>query len=106
MSKREQVNYRERRFNEPYQSAFWDLIAQQINNGNLEMLINDYIQDQFILCFQEEHAVLAIPIKRALLTKQRLDDENIKLGFSIEQKKILLDLLPVNIPELIQLTNS
>lgn len=106
MNKREQIHYRERQFNEPKHSEFWELIADQINKGNLKKILNDYIQDKFVLCFQEEHAVLAIPIKRALLTKERLDAEKIDIGLSTEQKIILLDLLPEKISELVQLTYS
>ncbi|NOS91718.1 MAG: hypothetical protein HOP30_07335 [Cyclobacteriaceae bacterium] len=106
MNKREQVNYRERHFNEPNHSEFWGLIAEQINKGNLERILKEYILDKFVLCFQEEHAILAIPIKRALLTKERLDAENIDIGLIGERQKILLDLLPIKIPELVQLTIS
>lgn len=106
MNKREQVNYRERHFNEPSYSEFWDVIANQIANGNFEKILKDYIHDKYILCFQEEHAVLGIPIKRALLTKEKLDAESIDISLSNERKKILLDLLPIKIPELLQLMDS
>lgn len=106
MNKREQINYRERQFNEPSYSSFWQSIAEQVDKGNLEKIIIDYIQDKFILCFQEEHATLAIPIKRALLTKVKLDSENIDISLSYEQKLFLLNLLPFKIPELVSLTNS
>jgi hypothetical protein len=105
MNKREQINYRERQFNEPNNSDFWRFIADQIDKRNFETLLKGYIQDKFILCFQEEHAILAIPIKRAILTKEKLDAENIDIGFSNEQKSILLNLLPVKISELVQLIN-
>ncbi len=38
MNKREQINYRERQFNEPNHSEFWQFIAEQIKLGNLEKL--------------------------------------------------------------------
>ena len=106
MNRREQINYRERTFNEPSHSEFWKYIASQIDKGNLEKLIRDYIQDPFLLCFQEENAVLAIPIKRAILTKEKLDNEGIYIAFTNEQRKLLLDLLPVKIQELVILTDS
>jgi uncharacterized protein (UPF0332 family) len=105
MNKREQVNYRERQFNEPNQSGFWDIIADQINKGNLDKLLKDYIQDKYILCFQEEHAALAIPIKRALLTKEKIDAQKINIGLTNEQKEILFELLPIKTPELLNLIN-
>lgn len=106
MNKREQVHYRERQFNEPNHSWFWALIGDEINKGNFEMLLKDYVLDKYILCFQEEHAILAIPIKRALLTKEKLAAENIVIGLSAEQKSILYNLLPIKIPELVQLIND
>lgn len=106
MDKREQINYRERQFNEPNQSTFWNFISEQINEGRLSKLITDYISDRFILCFQEEHAVLAIPIKRAFLTKDNLDSENINISLSDEQKKILIQLLPFKSAELEKLLEA
>lgn len=103
MKKREQIHYRERKFNEPNCSSFWEKINEIIDNGKLEKLLKDYIEDKFILCFQEEHAVLAIPLKRALLTKEILDNENINVSLTIEQKDLLVKLLPFNIPDLLNL---
>lgn len=106
MNKREQINYRERQFNEPNYSTFWKYAAEEIAKGNFEKILKTYIEDNYILCFQEEHAVLAIPIKRAILTKEKLDNEGVNIGLTKDQKKILLDLLPHQINELVQLTES
>ena len=106
MSKREQVNYKERYFNEPNCPIFWSSIAEQLRKGNLELILNKYIEDRFILCFQEEHAILAIPLKRAMLTKQILDAENIDINLSKEQSEMLLSLLPIKIEELTLLTKT
>lgn len=94
LNKREQINYRERTFNEPSHSDFWDYIASQVVNGNLEKLINDYYFDKYILCFQEENAILAIPLKRALLTRERLYSESIDVSLSEEKITMLKNLLP------------
>src|SRR6266498_1429744 len=104
MNKREQVNYRERTFNEPGYSEFWDYIASEVIEGNLEKIIEEYIKDPFILCFQEEHAILAIPLKRALLTKKKLEEEKINIALTREQRKLLLKLLPVDSRDLVHLT--
>ena len=103
MDRREQINYRERSFQEPFHSDFWDTIATQIRKGNLAKILEDYIKDNFLLCFQEEHAVLAIPIKRAILTKALLDAEKIDVSITNEQKKLMDNLLPVKKAELLQL---
>lgn len=72
MEKREQVNYKERSFNEPDHSEFWDLISTYDNSAKLSNLIEKYIKDEYIYCFQEDHACLALPIKRMILTSDEL----------------------------------
>jgi hypothetical protein len=75
MEKRDQINYRERKFNEPDCSDFWDYINQQVEKNLLSDLIEKYINDNYIYCFQENHAALAIPIKRAILTHVDLNNK-------------------------------
>lgn len=106
MKKREQIHYRERKFNEPGCSSFWETIAEQIDEGKLEKILIDYIKDNFVLCFQEEHAILGIPLKRAILTKAELDSENVNIDLSKEQKHLLINLLPIKIPDLLKLTEN
>ena len=106
MNRREQVNYRERTFNEPNHSTFWDYIADQVDKGNLEHLIKDYYMDKYILCFQEENAILAIPFKSALLTRNKLFAEKIDLSITEDRKNLLTNLLPTKTYELIELLSS
>jgi hypothetical protein len=103
MGKREQINYRERTFNEPNHCDFWDYIANQVNIGRFDRLIQDYFNDPYLLCFQEEHAIIAIPFKRAILTRNRFLNESITLSLSAGQQKTLIDILPIKSRELIQL---
>jgi len=106
MNKREQVNYRERTFNEPNHSDFWNYIAEQVTTNNLDKLIKSLYSDRYILCFQEENAILAIPFKRALLTKEKLRSEKIDISFTHEKRTLLIDLLPIKNIELLELLNS
>jgi len=106
MNKREQVNYRERSFNEPSHCDFWNHIASQVKAGKLDKLIKDYTNDNYILCFQEENAILAIPIKRALLTNSSLKAEGIDLALNTNQREHLISLLPINSHDLIPLIDS
>lgn len=82
---REMFNYRIAKFEEPDISQYWDYIHNRIEQNDLDGLIKDYHDDNFILCFQEDHAVLALPIKRALLTKKDLEDQSIDLDFLADQ---------------------
>jgi len=85
MKKREQVNYQERYFNDPNGSDFLSYITNEVAIGNYKKLIEDVISDPFIITFQNEFAPLAIPIKRALLTKDNFDNNNLNLNYSIDQ---------------------
>lgn len=62
---RDIVNYREVGFEEPECLDIWKKYKESIEANSLsdllELLIND---SQYIYCFQEEYAVVAIPIKR------------------------------------------
>ena len=70
MKKREQVNYQEREFKEPEKPNFLEFIDERITSGDLLKLIDEIIDDSsFLLTFQPEYAPLAIPYKRAILTR-------------------------------------
>lgn len=78
MKKREQVNYQERQFNEPSRPEFLDFISQQIDSGNFLNLIEEIKNDfGYVLTFQPEYAPLAIPYKRAMLTKKNFADNGV-----------------------------
>jgi len=103
MNKREQINYRERSFNEPNYSDFWKNVADHVKLGKLEKLIKDYWNDEFFLCFQPENAILAIPIKRAFLTNSKLQAEGIDVSLNDSQRQLLIDLLPTESSDLVKL---
>jgi len=85
MKKREQVHYQERHFNDPLGSDFLEYIVNEIHAGNFTALIDEIILDQYIKTFQNEFAPIAIPIKRALLTKKNFDNNGIILSYSSDQ---------------------
>lgn len=93
MEKRERIHYREREFHDPGYPDFLEVISQD----NLDYLISLYIDDsQFIYCFQEEHACLALPLKRWILTKSDLMKSGINVNFSQERIVLLKKLLNIN----------
>jgi len=62
--------------------------------GQHMSLITLYIDDpDYLYCFQPEHACLALPLKRAILTKRDLLDEGIRPGFNKNQTRLLHTLL-------------
>lgn len=86
MKKREQVNYQERDFKEPDRPMFLEYINSRINDGEFLMLIEEIYNDKtLILTFQPEFAPIAIPLRRAILTKKSFDDHGIHDILSNEQ---------------------
>lgn len=86
MKKREQINYRERVFNEPTAPLFLSFIDSEVSNGNLKNLISAIVNDPYIKTFQKEYAPIAIPIKRAILTRQSFNNSGIALN--IQEDKL------------------
>lgn len=86
MEKREQINYRERSFNEPTAPLFLSFIDSEVIGGNFKTLVSDIVTDPFVKTFQKEYAPLAVPIKRAILTRQSFDSSGIP--FNIVQDKL------------------
>lgn len=100
MNKREQVNYRERNFHEPNAPVFFNEIKTRRDNGELEDLLKELIEDNYIKIFQPEYAVLSIPLKRAIVTRDKMRIKGIDLGFDKEKREFLRNLFPYRIEKL------
>lgn len=95
MKKREQVNYQERYFNEPNQPDFLDFISQRVNSGEFLQLIEEIKNDiDYVLTFQTEYAPLAIPYRRAMLTKKNFVDNGITEILTVDQTEHLNKYTP------------
>lgn len=96
MGKREEVNYKDREFYEPLCPYFIEKINDHIKKDSLLKLVEKYINDkEYIYCFQEEDALLALPIKRLILTKEHMKSKGLINHLSEEKKnhvKTLLEL--------------
>lgn len=64
MNAREIVNYRSVSFLEPGYLDIWDFFSTCVDDGTLVDELKRLEDDSYIKCFQEEYAVVAIPIKR------------------------------------------
>lgn len=64
MDAREIVNYRSVSFSEPNCLDIWDYFSHCVDDGKLGDALEELENDPYIMCFQEEYAVVAIPIKR------------------------------------------
>jgi hypothetical protein len=96
MKRREEVNYKDREFHEPIAPDFWIDISRHVSAGKLEDLVDIYINDiQFIYCFQDDHACLALPIKRMQITKQSLVNSGAVNILTNDKKTRIEQLLPI-----------
>lgn len=92
--RREAVNYKNREFLEPVCPTFFTEISEIIKNGGIELLVKRIMDDDYILTFQEEYAIIAIPLKRFLLTKETMIANGIDISLSNEKLEVLTKLLP------------
>lgn len=95
MKKREQVNYQERNFNEPSRPDFLGFISQRVDSESLLELIEEIKNDNgYILTFQTEFAPLAIPYRRAMLTRKNFIDNGITAMLTSQQTEHLNKFAP------------
>jgi hypothetical protein len=86
--KRHQIHYRQRSFDEPNYCNFLQTFNDIHNILDIEKNIIEYINDSIpIYCFDENHACLAMPIKKAVLTKNELKKYGLFFN-SYEQSKV------------------
>ncbi|MDD2799324.1 MAG: HEPN domain-containing protein [Bacteroidales bacterium] len=95
MKKREQVNYQERNFKEPFFPDFLEYINSRVISGDFLQLIDEIINDNtYLLTFQPEYAPISIPYKRALQTQKNFQDNGIYEILSNDQSEHLLRFEP------------
>lgn len=100
---RENVNYRYRTFFEPDIPTIWETISQACDENGIDFWLKKYIADN-IYSFLEDHAVLALPIRRLILTHSDLisngfnqpirADKKIKLNEMIANYSFLENFQP------------
>jgi hypothetical protein len=97
IEQREIINYKQNTFLEPDLSEIWESIHNYVRKKKFEKLINDYLNDKtYIYCFQEEDALIALPIKRMQETKSDFVRYGITDLISNEKKKFLYHTLKIN----------
>jgi len=102
MERRNQINYRQRQFHDPGPPDFLQGIAQIMDSNSFDQLISIYVDDtSYLYCFQPDHACLALPIHRLLLTKAEYTDKGINLSTTEDRLNLITTLLTIG-PNLIQ----
>ena len=89
MNAREIVNYRSAVFSEPDCLDIWEYFSQSIDEGNFTNVLEQLENDQYVMCFQEEYAVIAVPIKRLQQTISDLLNANLLSDFSEERLGVI-----------------
>lgn len=100
MQMREIVNYRSSVFKEPDCLQMWEYIRQYINEGKFEEILKTLENDNYIMCFQEEYAVLAIPIKRLQETINDMIDAQLLDDFSPDKLEFVKETVQYDEVEL------
>ena len=109
MEKRHQVHYRQRDFCEPEFADFCSGIRELDSLQKLERQIILYLRDEIpVYCFNDAHACLAIPIKRATLTQNELISHGLKLPDKGKREVLekLMSILPSDDSEIYRLIND
>ena len=83
---REIINYREICFEEPDYLSIWSVYNDALSNNELTNLLTLLQNDNnYLYCFQEDYAVVAIPIKRMQETVDDMNDSSLLQLFKSEK---------------------
>lgn len=93
MNAREIVNYRSAVFPEPDCLDIWDYFSQSIDEGNFTNVLEQLENDPYIMCFQEEYAVIAIPIKRLQQTISDMLNASLLSDFNEERLRFIKNVI-------------
>lgn len=85
MNVREIINYRSASFSEPDCLEIWDCFSSCVDDGTLPSILEKLENDPYVMCFQEEYAVVAIPIKRMQQTIRDMLTSGILHNLSIDR---------------------
>ena len=105
MNAREIVNYRSAAFTEPGCLDIWDTFRSYIEEETFPDILKSLENDQYIMCFQEEYAVIAIPIKRLLQTITDMMDRGYLHDLSNERITFVKNIIRYDERELTILTD-
>ena len=85
---REIINYRDVSFRDPECLEIWVKYKESLDNGELGILFDKIQNDtSYVFCFQEEYAIVAIPIKRLQQTIADMSSCGLLKQFQITKKE-------------------
>lgn len=93
MNAREIVNYRSRSFLEPNCLEIWEYFSTCADDGTLVAELENLESDPYVKCFQEEYAIVAIPIKRVQQTIADLSSEGLLTQFTQDRESFARTVL-------------
>lgn len=93
MKAREIVNYKSSSFLEPGCLDIWQFFSSCVDDNSLVEELEKLENDEYIRCFQEEFAVLAIPIKRLQQTISEMADAGLLTQLSRDREEFLKSVI-------------
>lgn len=89
MKKREEVNYKDIDFHDPNPPEFWETISSEMQHQDIKSIVEKLINDNWLYCFQEEYAILAVPTKRLMLTVDTIHRLRKQCEISEDKKRLI-----------------
>lgn len=92
MKKREEVNYRDIDFHDPIPPEFWQTINSELQHQGIKNIVEKLVNDNWLYCFQEEYAILAVPTKRLILTVDAIHRLGKPCDISEDKRKLIAEM--------------
>ncbi len=92
MERREEVNYKDIDFHDPNAPEFWSKIDNEIGQRGTGYVIDKLVEDNWLLCFQNEYAILGIPTKRIILTVDAIHSSGKPFDIASEKRQLIDNL--------------
>lgn len=89
MKKREEVNYKDIDFHDPNPPEFWETISSEMQHQDIKSIVEKLLNDNWLYCFQEEYAILAVPTKRLMLTVDTIHRLRKQCEISEDKKRLI-----------------
>lgn len=93
MKAREIVNYKSISFLEPACLDIWQFFSDCVDDNSLAEELKKLEDDEYIRCFQEEFAILAIPIKRMQQTISEMADVGLLAQLSHDREEFVKSVI-------------
>jgi hypothetical protein len=88
------TNYKSAKFSDPLPHDLFKGSLDLLIKCSFDELLSIYARDKYNYCFQEDHAILALPVKRLLHTRQDLVNAGLNIKLESDQYNHIAKMLP------------